>query len=124
MSSSPFPPQQGFVWRGDWKQRLRTHLSARGFSSVRELATSAPRRSFAELADDLGSGDVAAVQLEWSYLDEAKLGGAVEHCARDFLVRQLCEHLPNGWATSRADEAVVMPRVRAISSWSSSISSH
>ena len=119
-----FPPQQGFAWRGDWKQRLQALLSSRGFSSAREFAATAPTKSFVELAEDLGPGDVAAVQLEWSALDEAKAAGDTEQIARDLLVRSLHGRLPAGWDTSRVDDAAVMPRVHAISAWSSSISSH
>jgi len=122
--STKFPPQQGFAWRGDWKQRLHELLAARGFSSVRSFALSSPTKSFVELAKELGPGDVAAVQLQWSALDEAKAAGEMERMARDLLVRSLHSLLPGGWDTSRIDDAAVMPRVHAISAWSSAISSH
>jgi hypothetical protein len=122
--STRHPAQQGFAWRGDWQQRLKELLLARGFASVEAYAATSPTKSFIELAEDLGPGDVAAVQLEWTYLDDAKRAGTVERCARDLLVRQLHAKLPDGWTTARDSDAAVMPRVRATSAWSSSISSH
>jgi hypothetical protein len=119
-----FPSQQGFAWRGDWKRRLQTLLSSRGFTSASEFAATRPTKSFVELAEDLGPGDVAAVQLQWSILEEAKTAGNMEPAARGLLVRCLHDLLPAGWDISRVDDAAVMPRVQAISAWSSSISSH
>jgi hypothetical protein len=119
-----YPRQQGYAWRGDWKQRLADLLKARGFESVEQYAATRPASSLVDLADDLGPGDVAAVQLEWTYLDDAALRHSVERCARDLLVRVLHTKLPAGWSTSRADEAAIWPRIDAVSAWSSSIGSH
>ena len=120
--ATKYPPQQGYAWRGQWEQRLRSILSERGFSSVMEFATAHPIRSFVQLADELGSGDVAAVQIEWSYLDEAKRAGSVEDCARDLLVRVLHEFL-HGWP--RADDLQGRDKLaNGLAAWSSRISSH
>lgn len=111
------------AWQGDWQVRLKARLAARGFSTTEEFISTQPVKSLVTLADELGPDDVAAVQLEWSYLDDAKLRGTIEHCARDLLVRQLHEKLPGGWTTTRIDMAAVWPRVNAMSAWASSISS-
>lgn len=122
--STRFPPQRGFAWRGDWAQRLQSLLSARGFSSVRAFAATAPTKSYVDLAHELGPGDVAAIQLQWAALDEARAAGEMEPLARDLLVRWLHGELPQGWTTSRVERAIVWPRANAISAWASSISAH
>lgn len=117
MSESSSP---GSVWRADWPQRLADQLRARGHASVGSFVSTEPTKSLVLLAAELG--DFAAVQLEWAYLDEARQRGDMERCARDLLVRQLHEKLPLGWSASPLNESV-MRRVRAVSGWSSSISS-
>lgn len=120
--STTFPIQQGFAWRGDWKQRLQALLAARGFASVEEFAAAQPCKNFVDLANELGTGDVVAVQLEWIYLDDAERRGAVEQCARDFLVRVLHEYT-RGWP--RSDDLQARSRLASsLASWSASISSH
>jgi hypothetical protein len=92
-----FPPQQGFAWRGDWQERLYTLIRERGFSSVTAYVDSQPGATLLELADGLGSGNVAAVQLEWRLIAEAEASGAMERCARSLLARALRGALPEGW---------------------------
>ena len=82
-----FPPQQGFAWRGDWQARLYALIQERGFSSVTAYADSQPGATLLELADVLGSGNVAAVQIEWRLVAEAAASGTMERCARSLLAR-------------------------------------
>jgi hypothetical protein len=64
---------------------------------VTAFADSQPGASLIHLADQLGTGDVAAVQLEWRLIDEAETTGSMERCARSLLARALREDLPEGW---------------------------
>lgn len=94
-----FPAGHAYAWRGDWQQRLADLLAARGHASVTSFLAAHPRRSLLDLASELGGGDVAAVQLLWTVLEESKPHGvAVEHCARDLLVRSIHQHFPQGWS--------------------------
>jgi len=112
------PAGHGHAWRGDWNARLAALLSAQGWQSVTQFLADGPGRSTVELAQALGGGDVAGVQLEWVAIDEAKASGdiAIERCARDLLVRSLHAAMPNGWDPDdeRAD-------ARAFSSWATNI---
>jgi hypothetical protein len=113
-----FPPGHGHAWRGDWRQRLSELLQTRGFTSVSQFADVHPLRSLVQLADDLGGGDVAAVQLETVLLDEARSTGTTERRARDLLARRLAT-LSGGWpgpaaGRTREQESQVMA---ALSGW-------
>lgn len=90
-------PGPGQAWRDDWALRIEQLLRKHGHSSVTAFIQAHPRRSLVELATRVGGEDVAAVQLEWAYLDEARAAGTIEACARDLLVRVLHEHFPDGW---------------------------
>lgn len=113
-------PQKGHAWRGDWEQRVRELLARQGCSTVAKFLARHPTKSLVELADDLGPGDVAAVQLQWMVIDEAKRAKQMERLARDLLVRSLHKHLPRGWVSPADDR----PRLaRALGAWTSSIAS-
>lgn len=122
--SPKYPPQQGFAWREGWEARLKALLEARGFESVTSFVASAPARSLVSLADELGTGDVAAIQLQWTLLEEAKASDSVEACARDLLVRLMHQHMPAGWTAKKDTEADVWPRVKATDSWTIWICCH
>lgn len=110
-----YPSQRGFAWRGDWKQRLSALLADHGHDSVTSFLAAYPRRSLLDLADSvLGGGDVAAVQLLWTVLDEAKVRGpaAAESCARDLLIRSMHQHMKRGW-----DPADLEAEGQAYSGW-------
>jgi hypothetical protein len=114
---SSFPRQRGHAWRPDWKQRLADLLARQGHASATSLLHTVPNRSLAALAEALGPGDVAAVQLEWTAIDEAKAAGAeaVEWIARDLLVRYLREEMPAGWRQSE------QPIYGAFGSWTAAL---
>lgn len=95
-----YPAGHGYAWRGDWQQRLAHLLATRGHNSVTSFLAAHPRRNLLDLANnELGGGDVAAVQLLWTLLAEAKAAGtdAGADCARDLLVRSIHQHFPTGW---------------------------
>ncbi len=85
------------AWEGDHARRLTARLQAHGYASATDFAAAFPRSSLVPLAATLGTTDVAAVQLERRLYDEAIERGTVERLARDLLVRELHEHLPDGW---------------------------
>jgi hypothetical protein len=121
-----FPPQRGHAWRDDWQQRLTDLINARGFTSASQFAATRPTASLVELANDLGPGDVAAVQLQWRLLDEAATSHNVAACARDLLVRSLHMDLPEGWRKDwpfdpKDTKSPLARRASALARWESSI---
>ncbi|NJM90816.1 MAG: hypothetical protein HC863_00530 [Myxococcales bacterium] len=120
--SVKYPPQQGHAWRGDWKERIRQLLATRGFSSMKSFIALDHAKSFEQLANELGPGDVAAIQLQWLLLDEAHAAGELERVARDLFVRTLREHIPDGWPP-KSELAARKRLASGLAAWSSSISS-
>lgn len=114
-----YPPGRGHAWRGDWKARLADLVRARGFSSVTEFAALTPTHTLPDLSNDLGGGNVAPIQLQWSLVEEARRLGTLRHCARDLLVRVLRE-VTQGWPAERGFEAQEAVRHRLIA-WSGSL---
>lgn len=84
------------AWQGDWVARLYGRVKKLGFDSVSSFATSMPRATLFDLADTLGP-DIAAVQIERVMYVEAQEVDTIERFAKDMLVRQLRERLPDGW---------------------------
>ena len=91
-----YPGQRGHAWRGDWHQRLLDIIGSRGFSTLTAFADARPGVSLTELAKEIGAGDVAAIQLQWTFVVEAQQNDTLERCARTLLVRYLRE-VPEGW---------------------------
>ncbi len=58
----------------------------RGYTTVSEFVDAHPLRGLVQLADDLGGGDVAAVQIETVLVDEARSTGTIELRARGELI--------------------------------------
>jgi hypothetical protein len=113
-----FPPGLGYAWRGDWKQRLLDLVQVRGYTSVSEFVDAHPLRGLVQLANDLGGGDVAAVQIETALVEEARSTGRLEPRARDLFCRRLAA-LSDGWpgpATQRTEDQEARAR-RALSGW-------
>lgn len=95
-----YPGGHGHSWRGDWHRRMREILAGRGFHTLTDFARSRPVATLKALADEIGVGDVAPIQVQWTLVEEARDAGTLEECARDLLVRQLRE-VPAGWPTER-----------------------
>lgn len=91
-----YPPGQGHAWRENWHERVLALLRHRGSSSLTEFARSMPLATLHELSLELGAGDVAAIQLQWLLVEEARVRGALRECALDLLVRAL-RGLKDGW---------------------------
>jgi hypothetical protein len=96
-SPTRYPPNLGFEWRENWQERLYSLVRERGFGSVTAYADSRPGATLVELADDLGPGNVAPVQVEWRMVAEAEASNTIERCARSLLARGLRQYLPEGW---------------------------
>lgn len=91
-----YPGGRGHSWRGDWHRRMYQILVDRGFSTLTDFARARPTATLKALADELGVGDVAPIQVQWTLVEEARAAGTLEACARDLLVRCLRE-VPAGW---------------------------
>ena len=91
-----YPGGRGHSWRGDWHRRMQEILHDRGFATLTDFARSRPAATLKALADELGVGDVAPIQVQWVLVAEARTAGDLEACARDLLVRYLRE-VTAGW---------------------------
>jgi hypothetical protein len=106
----------GLSWRGNWVARLYERVRERGHNSVTAFAEARPTASLVELARELGKDDVAGVQVFTALVEEAERGHHVTRLVRGQLVRELYEHLPDGWPAALVDPdrfKVVM----ALSAW-------
>lgn len=110
---------RGFEWRGDWAVRLRDLLAARGFQRLTDYANTRPTSTLSALADDLGVGDVAPLQVQWVLVDEARAAGQLERCARDLLCRRL-SGIGGGWPADRRWDTQKSIR-RALLAWQGSL---
>lgn len=106
-----------WAWGGDWRARIAERLAARGLRTVTELADSHPSSTLLELAGLIGP-DVAAVQLRWLMLEEARASGTFEPTARSLLARSL-RTLP-GWPAG-SDSESLWPAVSALSGWAAAL---
>lgn len=95
-----YPAGYGYEWRGDWRARLHDLLVARGFQRLTDFVNTRPTATLDTLANELGSGDVAPIQVQWVLAEEAKAADQLERCARDLLCRHLHE-VQGGWPASR-----------------------
>jgi hypothetical protein len=84
------------TWSSDWDKRIYDAVRREGVESVSEFANAHPAATFAELAQRL-SPDVAPIQVETLFRDEALRSGRFSEYVRDSLVRNLRRHLPHGW---------------------------
>ncbi|OJT16504.1 NUDIX hydrolase [Archangium sp. Cb G35] len=87
----------GRAWQGNVKVRLYERVRERGYDSLTSFAEARPTASLVALAEELGPDDVAGVQVFSGLLAEAERSHRVTRLVRSQLVRELSEHLPNGW---------------------------
>jgi len=90
----------GKAWQGDWRKRIFERLRDRGFDTVTEFVETRPLESLCDLADELGAGDIAAMQLQGLLYEEALETGTMARLVRSLLVRDLREEIPDGWEMS------------------------
>jgi hypothetical protein len=85
------------VWSGDWHARVLERVQRLGFNTVTQFATARAQVSLVDLAKELGSDDIAGIQVMDMLLEEASRTNTVPRALRDLLVRQLHASLPEGW---------------------------
>ena len=88
-----------------WRESLAHTLAERGFLSATDYVNSRPQSSLLDLACELNLIDVTAMQLERCMVEEAQKegGGALVHCARTLLARDLRNELRDGWPSNSQD---------------------
>jgi hypothetical protein len=95
------------TWSGDWHDRILERVRQRGFENVTQYASARTGVSLLVLAEELGSDDIAAVQLGSILVEEATRTNTIPHVLRDLFVRSLRERLPQGWRHPLDEEARV-----------------
>ncbi|MDC0713821.1 NUDIX hydrolase [Stigmatella sp. ncwal1] len=104
-------------WEGNWKSRLYERVRERGYASLTAFAEARPTASLVALAEALGPHDIAAVQVFSGLVAEAERNHQVTRLVRGQLVRELSQHLPNGWPTV-LDDANRFDVAHALARWS------
>ncbi|MFP2931697.1 NUDIX hydrolase [Pyxidicoccus sp. 3LG] len=103
-------------WDGNWKARLYERVRERGYNSLTAFAEARPTASLVELAEELGEGEVAGVQVFSGLVAEAERSKQLTRLVRGQLVRELTESLPDGWPAVMDNEAVFAV-AQAIGCW-------
>ncbi|AEI63765.1 hypothetical protein [Corallococcus macrosporus] len=106
----------GRSWEGNWVARLYERVRERGYDSVTAFADARPTASLVALAEELGSDDVAGVQVFRGLVAEAERSKMLTRLVRGQLVRELYARLPNGWPPV-LDGDVRMDVARALAAW-------
>ncbi len=106
----------GHPWRGNWVVRLYERVRERGYDSLTAFAEARPTASLVALAKELGPDDVAGVQVFKGLVAEAERKHQVSRLVRGQLVRELVQHLPNGWPTV-LDDANRFNVAHALGAW-------
>ncbi|MBM7113045.1 NUDIX hydrolase [Archangium primigenium] len=108
----------GRAWRGDVKARLYERVRERGHESLTAFADARPTASLVELADELGTEDIAAVQVFSGLVAEAERSGRVTRLVRGQFVRELFQAFPTGWP-SAPDDSTRFELAHALARWTS-----
>lgn len=106
----------GRSWDGNWKVRLYERVRERGYESLTAFAEARPTASLAALAEELGQEDLNAVQVFSGLVAEAERSHRLTRLTRGQLVRELAEHLPNGWPAV-LDESNRFELAHALARW-------
>lgn len=103
-------------WDGNWKARIYERVRERGYDSLTAYAEARPTASLVELAEELGEGEVAGVQVFSGLVAEAERSKQTTRLVRGQLVRELVGSLPNGWPAvlDRANRFLV---AKALGMW-------
>ncbi|HWA14942.1 MAG TPA: hypothetical protein VG817_00815 [Gemmatimonadales bacterium] len=107
----------GRSWEGNWKVRLYERVRERGYDSLTALAEARPTASLVALAKELGEDDINAVQVFSGLVAEAERSHQLTRLVRGQLVRELAEHLPDGWPAV-LDDANRFEVAHALARWS------
>ena len=103
-------------WEGNWKVRLYERVRERGYASLTAFAEARPTASLVALAEELGPDDVAGVQVFSGLVAEAERSNRLTRLVRGQLVRELSQHLPNGWPAV-LDDANRFDVAHALARW-------
>ena len=106
----------GRAWRGNVKVRLYERVRERGYDSLTAFADARPAVPLHVLADELGSGDVAGVQVLSGLLAEAERRKQVTRFVRDVFARLWSQSVPEGWPTV-LDDTNRFKVAEALGSW-------
>ncbi|WNG39718.1 NUDIX hydrolase [Archangium violaceum] len=106
----------GRAWLGNVKVRLYERVRERGYDSLTAFAEARPTASLVALAEELGPDDVAGVQVFSGLVAEAERNNQVTRLVRGQLVRELSQHLPNGWPAV-LDDANRFEVAHALGAW-------
>jgi hypothetical protein len=104
------------TWTEDWHTRILERVHRLGFDSVTQYAADRVGVSLVDLARELGSDDVAGIQVMHMLLEEAIRTNTVSRLLRDLLVRELRQALPQGWE-SPLDDTFRSKLARALGRW-------
>lgn len=105
------------AWRRPWPERLLDLVRKKGYESLTSFVLERPLATIPELVAELGEGDVAALQLTWRLVDEARGEDALRECALDLLVRCLRD-VEGGWPAESSWEGQARVRI-ALVRWQS-----
>jgi hypothetical protein len=108
---------EGRSWQGNWPVRLYERVRERGYESLTAFAEARPTASLVALADELGEDDVNAVQVFSGLVAEAERSHQLTRLVRGQLVRELAQHLPNGWPAV-LDDSTRFEVAHALARWS------
>jgi hypothetical protein len=103
-------------WEGNWRARLYERVRERGYDSLTAFAEARPTASLVALAEELGEDDIAGVQVFSGLVEEAERSHQVTRLVRGQLVRELSQHLPNGWPAV-LDDATRFEVAHALARW-------
>lgn len=106
----------GRAWQGNVKARLYERVRERGYDSLTAFAEARPTASLVALAEELGPDDIAGVQVFSGLVAEAEQNRQVTRLVRGQLVRELSQHLPNGWPAV-LDDAARFDVAHALGAW-------
>ncbi|MBN8230031.1 NUDIX hydrolase [Corallococcus macrosporus] len=104
-------------WRGNWPARMYERVRELGYDSLTAFAEARPTATLVELANALGKGDIAGVQVFQGLVEEAEKSHRLTRLVRSQFVRELSEGLPNGWPPVLDDESR-MEVALVLGSWS------
>ncbi|MCY1083277.1 NUDIX hydrolase [Archangium lansingense] len=106
----------GHPWQGNWVARLYERVRERGYDSLTAFAEARPTASLVDLAEEIGTNDIAGVQVFQGLVAEAERSHQVTRLVRGQFVRELYESLPDGWPAV-LDDTNRFKIAKALGSW-------
>jgi hypothetical protein len=111
------------TWSGDWHARILERVRWLGFDTVTQYAAARAGSTLVDLASELGSDDVAGIQVMHMLIEEAIRTNTVPRLLRDLLTRELRQALPQGWE-SPLSEISRSKVARALGRWEIELKDH